>query len=123
MLSVLALIVGLTLLCALLALLGAVVFRGSGFSFRGWRWHPSMLGITVLVLATALIFWRFFPSLLFVPIILPFFWRFRIGGRGRGSTWTVPHRPDRAENEPPPDDRAIHAQFRRVEDEKPPVRS
>jgi len=121
MLSILALIVGLTMLCALLALLGAVVFRGSGVSVRGWRWHPSMLGITVLVLAGALIFWRFFPELLFLPIILPFFWRFRMGGRGRGPTWTVPHRSRRAEDEPPPDERAIDAQFRHVEDEKPPV--
>lgn len=115
MTGILAIAGSLVLLCGLLALLGSVVFRGSGFSFRGWRWQPSMLGITVAVLAGALVLWRFFPELLFIPIILPFFW---FGRRGqRGPRWTVPHRAP-----PPANDAdgaamdAIDAQYRRIEE-------
>jgi hypothetical protein len=115
MLSVLAIVIALFLLCALLALLGAVVFRGSGISFRGWRWHPNMLGITVVALAGALVLWRIFPELLFIPIILPLFW---FGRRGqRGPRWTVPHREPPAANDA--EAGAIDAQYRRIEDDKP----
>jgi hypothetical protein len=116
MIDVLAIVVALFLLCGLLALLGTVVFRGSGFSFRGWQWHPNMVGLTVVVLAGALILWRFFPEFLFIPIILPFFW-FGRGRSHRGPTWTVPHRAPPPANPNAPDDRAIDAQFRRVQDQ------
>jgi hypothetical protein len=53
----------------------------------GWRWHPSLLGIAVVLLLSGLLLWRFVPELLFIPIVLPIFWWGRWGrsnGRREG---------------------------------------
>ena len=51
---------------------------GLGLPSSGWRWYPSALGLLLIPLAVLLL-WRFFPALLFLPIIIPFFLR-RGGG-------------------------------------------
>jgi hypothetical protein len=47
--------------------------------FGRWRWYPSPLGLLLLVPLAALLFFRFFPVVLLIPIILPFL---RRGARG-----------------------------------------
>ncbi len=74
----------------LLALIGGVALlarRAAGAAAEGrapfgrWRWYPSPLALLLLIPLAGLLLWRFFPVLIFVPFILPFFWRRR--GRRR----------------------------------------
>jgi hypothetical protein len=50
------------------------ISRGGVPLAGGWRWHPSLLGIAVVLLLGGLLLWRFVPELLFIPIIIPIFW-------------------------------------------------
>jgi hypothetical protein len=68
------------LLLALLALAGVLVSRRGPVSLRGWRWYPSPLGLLLLVPVAAFLLWRALPVLIFVPLVIPFFWRMRRGG-------------------------------------------
>src|SRR3990172_10417421 len=52
--------------------------------FGRWRWYPSALGFSVLLLVAGLLLSRLFPAFLFLPIVIPFFW-WRRRGRGPGS--------------------------------------
>ena len=67
----------------------------------GWRWHPSLLGLSVALLVAGLLLWRFFPEIVILPIIVPIFW---------WGCWS-PKRRDQAERDgaqgrlPPPDHR------------------
>ena len=71
----------------LLALIGGVALlarRAADAAAEGrapfgrWRWYPSPLALLILIPLAGLLLWRFFPLVLIVPFILPFFWR----GRG-----------------------------------------
>ena len=75
------------LLLALIGFAVALVRRVAGvgdWPWRGrWRWYPTPLGLLVLLPLAGLLLWRLFPELLFLPIILPFFWRGRFFRRRR----------------------------------------
>ena len=113
----------------LLALLGGVALlarrvaeageRGVG-PFAGWRWHPSGLGWLLLIALplAGLLLWRVFPVFVFLPMFLPFVWRWR---RGRGAPFTFvrrrrPGRPS-TNGHHPADDRAIEGSYRPLDDE------
>jgi hypothetical protein len=69
----------------------------------GWRWYPSALGFSALLLVAGLLLSRLFPAFLFLPIVIPFFWwRRRWGGPGgrRGR-----------------DDRTIEGRYRPLDDQ------
>lgn len=77
-----------TVALVLLFLLGGgfvFVRRAAGAAAEGrapfgrWRWYPSPLGLLLLVPLVALLFFRFFPVVLLIPIMLPFLRR-RAGG-------------------------------------------
>ena len=51
-----------------------VAGSGDWPSLRGWSWRPSPLGLLLLPLAVILLL-RFSPGLIFIPFVLPFFWR------------------------------------------------
>ena len=95
------LLLGLLAVAALFARRAA----GSGVewpSLGGWRWYPSALGLSVLLLLAGLLLSRLFPAFLLLPIVIPFFWwRRRWGGprdrRGR-------------------DDRTIEGHYRPLDD-------
>jgi hypothetical protein len=57
------------------------ISRGGVPLAGGWRWHPSLLGIAVVLLLGGLLLWRFVPELLFIPIIIPIFWWGRWSGK------------------------------------------
>jgi hypothetical protein len=85
------LLIGLLVGVALLARRAAGnVERGLG-PFAGWHWQPSALGwlLVLLLPAAGLLLWRIFPVFLFLPLFLPFVWRWR-GGR---SAFTFVRRP------------------------------
>ncbi len=60
---------------------------GGGLSIGEWRWYPSPLALLILLPVAGFVLWRFFPALLFIPMILPFFWR-RRGRLGPFAVWT-----------------------------------
>jgi len=86
-------------LVALFLLSGGLLFarhaveaaRRGEAPFGRWRFYPSPLGLLLLLLLplAALVLWRVFPAFFFLPIIIPFFWRWR--GRG-GSILRRPRR-------------------------------
>jgi len=95
---------GLLLLTLLAA--GALLYqRGGwrGWSIGRWRWHPSALGLSALLLLAGLLLWRLFPAFLFLPIVVPFFWW--------GRRLRTP-RPG-----PRSDDRAIEGPYRPLDDQ------
>jgi len=71
--------------------------------FGRWRWYPSALGFSVLLLVAGLLLSRLFPAFLFLPIVIPFFWwrRRRGGPRGRRGT----------------DDRTMEGRYRPLDDQ------
>ncbi len=91
-----ALLITIAAALALVALVGGgalLARRAAGTASRGeapfgsWRWYPSPLGLALLVLLplAGLLLWRAFPVFLFLPVVLPFFWRWRGRAFGRGS--------------------------------------
>jgi hypothetical protein len=91
------------------------------FSLRGWRWHPNALGFTVLAIVAAVVLWRIFPEFLFLPLVIPFFWRWRGRRSGGPFAWTWRAR---RQQQPPPtnghrkdDDHAIEGQYRNLDDD------
>ena len=115
-LLLIGLLVGVTLLARRAA---ANAERGLG-PFAGWHWQPSALGwLFVLVLPVAgILLWRVFPVFLFLPMFLPFLWRWRSGGRPpfdfvrRRRSSRPPTNGHR-----PADDRAIEGSYRPLDDE------
>lgn len=117
-----AMLYALTITIAAGLLLLAVIGLGYGLArravgaagglgpIRGWRWQPSTLG-WLLVPVLGLLLWRVFPALLFVPIILPFFLRGRMGGRRIFPWQRRERRPGRNGNG------AVDADYERVDDE------
>jgi len=107
-----------------LFLAGRNVSRG-GFSFRSWRWHPNALGFTALALVATFILWRIFPEVLFLPMVLPFFWRWRSRRSGGTSGWTwrakrgqaPPTNGHHSNGHHKDDDHAIEGQYRNLDDE------
>lgn len=109
-----------------LALAGRRATEGN-FSISGWSWRPNALGFTLIAIVLSVALWRFFPVFLFLPMLIPFVWRFR-GGRRPGAggpfNWQW-----RARGGPPPstnghsnghkrDDKgAIEGQHRNLDDE------
>ena len=73
-LALLALFAGAALLARRFATEG-----GLSLPIPGWRWYPSPIGLLLIPIA-ALVLWRFFPALVFLPIILPFVLRRGLGG-------------------------------------------
>jgi hypothetical protein len=47
--------------------------------FGRWRFSPNGLGIVVLLLlpVAALLLWRVFPLMFFLPVVIPLIWRLR----------------------------------------------
>jgi hypothetical protein len=58
--------------------------KGERVSFSGWSFRPNALALTIIAVLVAAALWRFFPGFLFLPFLIPFFWRFRRGGGGGG---------------------------------------
>ena len=105
-------------LIALLTGLGVLVSRGGwrGLALGSWRWRPNTLGFTVMALVAVVLLWRVFPALMFIPIMIPFFWRGR-GRRGPSTwVWRSRRRGPRA-NGHAPDQGAIEGQFRKPDEE------
>ncbi len=85
----------------LLALIGGAAVlarRAAGAAAEGrapfgrWRWYPSPLALLLLIPLAGLLLWRFFPALLFLPFILPFFWRGRRTRRPPFFIWNARRR-------------------------------
>ncbi len=112
-------VAGLFLLGLLMGL-GLLVQRGGwrGWSVQGWRWHPNALGFTVLALVAGLLLWRVFPEFLFLPVIIPFVWRWR-GRGGRPNMWVWRSRRQRppANGHRAGDEGAIEGQYRKTDDD------
>ena len=89
MVYALALTIGAALLLLVLAGIAVSVARqasaGGGWRIGSWRWFPSPLAVLLLLPLLGLVLWRFFPALLFIPFVLPFFWR---RGRRTGPLFT-----------------------------------
>jgi hypothetical protein len=94
----------------------------------GWSWRPNALGFSLLAIVATLVLSRAFPEILFLPLVIPLFWRFRGRGRrsGRGGPFVWQWRARRGD--PPPtnghsnghakdDENAIEGQFRNLDDE------
>ncbi|MDZ4278286.1 MAG: hypothetical protein U1B78_04015 [Dehalococcoidia bacterium] len=113
-LALLALIAGATLLARRATQPGA---SGLG-SLAGWRWLPSPLGLLLLLPLAALLLWRVFPALLFLPIIVPFFWRGRRFAGPARSFWNATRRPHPGGNGHG-DRRTIEGEFRPVDEDHP----
>lgn len=81
--------------------------------FGRWRWYPSPLGLLLLLLLplAALLLWRIFPAFLFIPIIIPFFWRWRRLGR----PFFFGQRPGR--RPPEHEDDSIEGRYRPLDDQ------
>ena len=99
-LAILLLIAGVFLSARRLA--GAAA-RGEA-PFGRWSWLPSPW-VFLLLPALGLLLWRLFPAFLFIPIILPFFWR--LGGE------RISRARDRHRNGSGP----VDAEYRRVDEE------
>jgi nitrate reductase gamma subunit len=87
--------------------------------FGGWRWYPGQLGWVVLLAApvAAFLLWRVFPVFLFLPIIVPFFLRWR-GRGGRPFTWRSGRRQRPSSNgHHQGDDQTIEGTYRSLDDE------
>ena len=95
----------------LLALLGGAMLlarRAAGGSIGwppigGWRWYPSALGLSMVLLLAGLLLSRLFPAFLFLPIVIPFFWWRRRWGRPGGRRGR--------------DDHTIEGRYRPLDDE------
>ena len=117
-LLLIGLLVGGTLLARRAA---ANAERGLG-PFAGWRWQPSGFGWLLLLLlpVAGVLLWRVFPVFLFLPMFLPFVWRWR--NSGRPPFEFVRRRRRRSDRPPtnghrPADDRAIEGSYRPLDDE------
>ena len=79
MVYALAISIGVALLLIALSGVAVSVARqasaGGGLRIGSWRWFPSPFAVLLLIPLLGLILWRFFPALLFIPFVLPFFWR------------------------------------------------
>ena len=95
----------------------------SSLSFRGWRWHPNALGFTLLAIVAAVLLWRVFPAVIFLPMVIPFFWRFRGRRSGGPLVWQwrarsgQPHTNGQSNGRQKDDDPAIEGQYRNLDDE------
>src|ERR1700694_4321491 len=74
---------------ALLSIPTAIVVAGRrlrkrGLAVSGWSIRPNAVGFTIIAIVVAFTLGRVFPEVLFLPLVLPFFWRFR-GGRRSGA--------------------------------------
>lgn len=85
----------------------------------GWSWRPSPLGLLLVLLVSlaGIALWRVFPVFLFIPFVVPFFWRWR--GRSRAAFTFVRRRGHR-----PPSNghsagngHAIEGSYRPLDDE------
>jgi hypothetical protein len=79
-----ALVITVAAALVLFALIGGgalLARRAPGTDLLGWRWYPNRLGFLLLLLlpAAGLLLWRAFPVFLFLPVIIPFVWRWRRG--------------------------------------------
>ncbi len=127
-----ALIITTVAALVLLAIPTVLVLAGrrateGNFSISGWSWRPNALGLTLLAIVAVVLLGRFFPVVFFLPMLIPFFWRFR-GGRKPGTggplNWQW-----RARRGPPPStnghsnghkkdgQNTIEGQYRNVDDE------
>jgi hypothetical protein len=124
---VIAIAAGLALLAipAGLFMLGRKAAQGA-LSLRNWSWRPNGLGFAVLAILGAVVLWRIFPEVLFVPFIIPFFMRFRgrrsggTSGNGGPFVWQWRSRrgqPPSSNGHKQDDDQAIEGQYRNVDDE------
>jgi hypothetical protein len=87
MVYALILAVGAALLLLALPLAGYALSqraKGGTISLSGWNFRPNALGLTIIAIVVTAVAWRFFPGFLFLPFLIPFFWRFRWGGGGGG---------------------------------------
>lgn len=76
--------VAAVVVCTLAAFALRLVRWGEGVPIvGGWRWHPSLLGLSVALLLAGLLLWRFIPELVILPIIVPILWWGRWGSKGR----------------------------------------
>jgi hypothetical protein len=115
-LLLIGLLVGITLLARRAA---ANAERGLG-PFAGWRWQPSGLGWLLLVLlpVAGVLLWRVFPVFLFLPLFLPFVWRWRGGGRPMFTFVRRPRsRKPSSNGHRKDEDHAIEGSFRPLDDE------
>jgi hypothetical protein len=82
-----------------------------------WRWHPSPLGLLVLLPLAAIVLWRFFPAFLFIPFVLPFFWRGRRTGGPFSFVWRrgPPNAPSNGRKRQ--DESTIEGQYRPLDEE------
>jgi len=107
----------------LLGLLGGLALlyqRGGwrGVSLGSWRWQPSALGVTLLLLVGGLVLWRLAPVFLFLPAVIPFFWRWRRGrSRPTFRAWRSGRRRPPANGHDAADGRAIEGRYRNLDDE------
>ena len=93
---------------------GGAAARGLGAG--RWRWYPSPLGLLLLSLLVGLLLWRLFPTLLFIPIILPLFWRPRRLRLPFFSLWNPWSRPSPPGEGRDGDDGAIEGRYRPLDD-------
>jgi hypothetical protein len=125
-----ALIITIAAAVALLALAGGgtlLARRALGVASRGevslgrWRWYPSQWGwlLFLLLPVAAIVLWRFFPVFLFLPIIVPFFWRWSARGRAFGFGRRPPRRQRPSSNgHHNGHDRSIEGSYRAADDEE-----
>ena len=123
-----AVIITIAVAALLLGLIGGgalLARRAVGAASRGesvfgaWRWHPNQLGwLLVLVVPVAAFFlWRVFPIFLFLPIVVPFFLRWR-GRGGRPFNWRSRRRQRPSSNgHREGDDQTIEGTYRSLDDE------
>jgi hypothetical protein len=123
-----AVIITIAVAALLLAIIGGVALlarravgaaSGGESPFGGWRWHPNQLGMLLLVVVpvAAFLLWRVFPVFLFLPIIVPFFLRWR-GRGGRPFTWRSGRQQRPSSNgHRQGDDQTIEGTYRSLDDE------
>jgi hypothetical protein len=121
-----AILITLAVAAAMLIVVGGVALlarsalgaasRGES-PFGGWRWYPSQFGwVLVLLLPVAAFFlWRVFPVFLFLPVVIPFFWRWR--ARGRSFRWGRPRQRPSSNGHREGDDKTIEGSYRSLDDE------
>jgi hypothetical protein len=59
--------------------------------FGRWRFYPNPLGLLLLLAlpAAGMLLWRAFPAVLFIPFVLPFFWRWGRRRSGAGMPFFI----------------------------------
>ena len=87
-----------------------------------WRWYPSQWGwlLVLLLPVAALVLWRVFPAFLFLPLVVPFFWRWSGRGRRFGFRRRPPQqqRPSSNGHHHNGHDRSIEGSYRAADDEE-----